>query len=403
MGDRRRQKFTDKNVLTLKPIRGKQYLVWDTVTRGLAILVNPAGSKSYRCVCQYPGDPKRFYKNIGRVGVVTLQEARDQTILAQQLARQGLDPRADDPRKSDAFSVVVERYTKTEQIGRRNNKSALATQKVILRGCAEWERRAVATIRSTNVEDLLCRIRDGDGEKKPRRYLANRLHIHLKDFFDWCVRKKVITASPMVGVDAPWSGSKPRYRDWFKGAAADDAIKRIWHAADEIGGVEGRYVKTIMLLAKRKTALLNMRWEQIDQTWFWDAPESDVAIKRLHGVPLPGLAQRVLHPRQKQGKVFEGISLALLQKKVRERVGFDFFWHGARHIAETKMAELRDKDDRSLILPHVRDLLLDHSPNRGAGKGYDHHDYIPEMRKAMEIWAAYIERLVQAEGVAVLR
>jgi hypothetical protein len=42
------------------------------------------------------------------------------------------------------------------------------------------------------------------------------------------------------------------------------------------------------------------------------------------------------------------------------------------------------------ILPQVRDLLFDHVPQRGSGKGYDHHDYKPEMRAAMEIWAEYI-------------
>ena len=52
-----------------------------------------------------------------------------------------------------------------------------------------------------------------------------------------------------------------------------------------------------------------MRWEEIDRDWFWDAPESDVENKRLHGVPLPKLARDVLGPRQTQGKVFGEIDL----------------------------------------------------------------------------------------------
>jgi hypothetical protein len=82
----------------------------------------------------------------------------------------------------------------------------------------------------------------------------------------------------------------------------------------------------------------------------------------------------------------------------------DFFWHGVRHLAETKTAELRDAQDQPLILPHIRDLLFDHASKRGSGKGYDHHDYKPETRKAMETWADHIAKLVRPdEGVAVLR
>jgi hypothetical protein len=67
------------------------------------------------------------------------------------------------------------------------------------------------------------------------------------------------------------------------------------------------------------------------------------------------------------------------------------------------MAELRDKDGRSLIMPFIRDMLLDHAPSRGSGAGYDHHDYRVEMGYALETWASYVEGLVTAQGVTRLR
>jgi hypothetical protein len=73
-----------------------------------------------------------------------------------------------------------------------------------------------------------------------------------------------------------------------------------------------------------------------------------------------------------------------------------FFFHGVRHLAETKLAELK-------IPPHIRDCLFDHIPKRGSGQGYDHHEYRDEMLAALELWAAHIERLVQPKGVALLR
>jgi integrase len=75
-----------------------------------------------------------------------------------------------------------------------------------------------------------------------------------------------------------------------------------------------------------------------------------------------------------------------LQNKVRAASGLkDFFFHGIRHIVESKMAELK-------ILPHV-DMWLNHAPKRGSGKIYNHHHYREEMLAALETWAAYIDRL----------
>ena len=52
---------------------------------------------------------------------------------------------------------------------------------------------------------------------------------------------------------------------------------------------------------------------------------------------------------------------------------------------------------------HIRDMLLDHAPSRGSGKGYDHHHYKDEMLAALETWASYIDTLVTPQGVARLR
>jgi integrase len=359
--------FPEENVLTWKP-KGRapegQWSFWDAGTgaaRGLGILVSPkTGTRSYFCVYYFNGSPKPYSKWLGRVGELSLGKARDLTRKHRGDSREGIDPKADDIRKSDAFEAAIQDYITHEQIGRHQNKSAPETEKVILSNTKDWHHRPVATLRYQEAEKLLQTIRDGDEAKglKPRRYLANRLYSHLKDFFAWCVRSKKIATSPMTDMDKPWEGEEPRQRDWFKKTAAEKAVAALWRAADEIGGNEGKYLKTMILTGKRKTDLASMRWEQIEGDWFWDPPPSKSKNKRLHGVPLPNLAQRVLHPRQSQGLVFGKImpsQLDRLQKKARETSGMgDFFWHGVRHLVETKLGELK-------VLPHIRDLLFDHT------------------------------------------
>jgi len=346
---------------------------------------------------------------LGRVGEIELEEARKRCRKARGDAQDGIDPTSDDRTKSEHFKPSVEDYIKHEQIGRHANKSAEATQAVMLRDTKDWHDRPVATIRYSEVERLLWLIRDGDKDKelKPRPYLANRLYSHLKDFFAWNVRRHKIKQSPMAGMEKPWEGAKSRERSWFKKQAADKAIKALWQAADNdaFASNEKAYVKLMILTGKRRSALASMAWEQIEPDWFWDAPASNSKNKRLHGVPLSQFAQRILGQRQSQGKVFGELgAFDRLQAKVRQESGIDdFFWHGIRHLCETKTAELRDAHERPAILPHVRDLLFDHVPQRGAGAGYDHHDYKPEMRAALEAWSNYVEGLATPPGVKRLR
>jgi len=407
-----RKRFTAQNVLKL-PRKGKQYLTWDEGTdaaRGLAILTSPTGTKSYRCVFYFPGSAKPYWMHLGRVGEMSLAKARARTREARWRAREGEDPRADASVHSDSFRAAVESFTRHESVGRRLNRSAQQSQSVVFFNCPQWLNRPIATIRSREIEHLLWTIRDGDGDRKARPYVANRLYSHLKGFFAWCARPGgPLKASPMTGMARPWSGAKPRSREWFKNAAGDDAIKVLWQTADKMGGTEGKYLKMMILTGKRKTALASMRWDEIDQTWFWNAPPSQIKNKRLHGIPLPSLAQRVIGPRQASGLVFAGANGApfnpeTMVTQIRSDSGIaDFFFHGVRHLVETKLAELKDGNGRPTALPYIRDLLLDHAANRGAGHGYDHHNYRAEMLTVLEAWAGYVERLVTAEGVARLR
>jgi len=426
------KRLTKDNVLVLRA-RPQQYMVWDSGTeaaRGLSILVSPAGAKSYRSTYYFPGSSKPHSRHLGRVGEMELDEARRLCRLDRGNARNGIDPKADDPTRSISYEAAVEDYVTREEIGRKNNSASTADEakRMLLklshptqRGADAdktkhpWLPRPVASIRPQEIQRELELIRDGirhpdDPTKylvEPHPYIANALFGRLRSFFAWCGRPTIakVKTSPMVGIEKPWSGAKPRDRDWFKKAAGDNAIKMLWGAAGKLGVAEGSYLKVMLLIAKRKTALARMLWQEIDADWFWNAPQPIAKNKRLHGVPLPMLARRILSPRKSEGFVFPGndgghisVDGGLLQAKILRASGLDdFFLHGIRHLAETKMAELK-------IAPHIRDLLLDHVPARGSGKGYDHHDYKDEMLVALEIWAANIESLVQPDaGVTVLR
>jgi integrase len=395
------KRLSEDSVLKL-PAKRRQYLAWDTGThaaRGLGVLISPSGTRSYRVVYYFPGSSKPHSMHLGRVGEMTLTDARKQAAQARAKAREGIDPKASDVSKSDAFKSAVEDYVRHWQIGKRGNATADEVKRILLKACAEWEQRPVATIRPQEIDTLLCAIRDGDDNgSKPRPYLSNRVHALLRTFFAWCTKPAIgkLKTSPMIGLDKPFDGEKPRERSFN-----DAEIKAIWRAANKLGGVEGRFLQALLLTGKRKGALSRMKWEHINATWFWEPPAAEsTKNKRLLPVPLATLTQSVIGKRQSQGYVFPGpvegthySDEGVLHTKVkRESKIADFFPHALRHTAETKLAELR-------VLPHIRDLLFDHQPMRGSGARYDHHEYGDEMREAIEKWAAYVADLVQPKLV----
>jgi integrase len=316
-------------------------------------------------------------------------------------------------REAETFKDAFADYITHEQKGRKGNATAGEVERAILKDCAEWLDWPTSDVTATDIGKLLRQVRDGGGKDKspPRPYMANRLYAYLRTFLAWCAKPDVrkIAASPMVGMDRPWEGEEVRDRVF-----GDKELKAIWKAADEIGGTPGAFTKVLLLTGKRKSAVAAMRWTELDDTGLWTPPADSrrrKRTKRLHGIPLPKLAQRIIAPlRPKEGDedasayVFPARSKGThlypgsdLADEIKEKSGIDdFFFHALRHTLETRLAELK-------VPPHIRDLILDHAPARGAGEGYDHWHYRDEMLDALEKWAAHVEKLVSPRGVVVLR
>jgi integrase len=414
-------KFTDKFVRDIEaPAKGNKviYEKWANAdaVKGFGVRITAAGARSF--VLRYVFDSREYRYTIGPFPSLSAEAARREakrlraTIdigqthpMAEREKKRG-EARA--RREAETFAEAVDDYIIREQIGRRKNATANQVKRGLTTDCAAWKDRPVAEIRAADIRKLLENIRDGGKDTHPRPYLANRTYAYLKTFFAWCAEPGIekIPLSPMIGLRRPWEGEEARQR-WF----TDDELKALWAVGDELGGVAGAYLKMAMLTGKRRSALASMQWDHIDDAGVWSPPSDGQRRKRnkrLHGVPLPRLAHRVLagiRPREGgSGYVFPGSRRGTtitpgsqFQRRVREASGIeDFFLHACRHTVETRMAELR-------IPPHIRDLILDHAPARGSGAGYDHYTYRDEMREALEAWARHIEALVAADGVKVLR
>jgi hypothetical protein len=221
LGRRNHKVFNEENVLKL-PIRRKQYVIWDRgrgrgagdCAIGLGILVSMGGVRSYRSTFYFPGSPKSHSRHLGRVGEMTLEEARELCRQDRGKARKGIDPRQDDPGKSDTYKACVDDYVERYQIAEQKNVNAEESRRTLLKDCEEWWNRPVATIRNTEIQRLLEHVRDGDEDHKARPYQANLLHARLRTFFMWCSKPQIgkVQVSPMLGLDKPTKQTNRRQR-----------------------------------------------------------------------------------------------------------------------------------------------------------------------------------------------
>ena len=424
-------RITDKLVRSLEtPAKGNR-VVYDDDVRGFGVRITSKGARSFvlnyrfadvahtgrrtseyrHTIGAYPGwsvaaarkEAEDWRRRIDRGETHPLAERRSQRDAAKAA------------REAETFAEAVEDYITREQEGRRKNATASEIRRVLLRECAAWKATPIAAMTSADIRRLLEAIRDGEPKAKepikPRPYLANRTYAYLRTFFSWCAEPGIekVSSSPMLGLRRPWEGEESRGR-WY----SDDEIAAIWRAADALGGVGGAFVKVLLLTGKRKGALAAMRWDELSEAGLWTPPADTrrrTRNKRVHAVPLPPLALRIIRPlrpasdaEEPSPYVFAGRRRGShldpgtpLQAAIKERSGVqDFMFHGLRHTVETRLAELG-------VPPHVRDVLLDHAPARGAGAGYDHHHYGAEMRDALATWARHVEGVVTPADVAVLR
>lgn len=382
----------------------------DDALPGFHVRIRRGGSKTYFLHYRARDGRERRLK-IARCDELVPERAREIARDLVERIRKGADPAAErqaarttpPPAPPETYAAAVADYIRREQQGRRQNATAGEVQRVLLKSGRAWHERPVASLTAAEIRRLLEDLRDGH-TGKARPYLANRMFSHLRAFFAWCAEPGIdkVQGSPMLGLKRPWEGETPRSRVF-----TDDELRALWRAADELAGAPGALLKVLMLTGKRKNDVAPMRWADLDERGRWQPSAQRRRNKRLHPTTLPRLALRVVlglprladNPhvfvgRRKGSHVDPG---SALQGNIQALSGVeDFFYHACRHTVETRLAALR-------VPPHIRDLVLDHAPHRGAGADYDHHHYEDEMREALEAWAAYMEGLLAGDKVRVLR
>jgi integrase len=405
----RRKTFTALNLRKLKVPKEGQQLWWDTGTKGilgLSVLVSAGGTKTFRSTFYLNGE--RVDRRLGRVGQLDLAEARRLALEDRGKADKGIDPR---PHKQDAaaakgYEYVVDQFI--EHYAKPRQRTWDQTARILKHNCKPFLKKEIDQITKQEVRALL---RSFIAEGHP--YKAAVTYAWLKKLWRWAFEEDYVTTPIMEGVRIEYD-KRERNRVY-----SEDEIKKTWNAASKLDPVESAYIKLLILLVPRKTALACMKRSHLDDaetlwTTPWELTKSRKKVskrERKYLTPLPPLAQRILKGLPNSGKdtlVFPGLpvhetaggqptfyGVPLKRKLVERGAPADFSYHAWRHTVATFLENAGYSEwERGLILNHA---------GSGVTTDYSHGHPLELKRDMLCKWADHVERLVQPQGATLLR
>jgi integrase len=390
------KKLTTKFIENAQP-RAQTYEVKDRDSP-LRLVVQPTRRKSWIVRYRRPPPDGRTAK-LTHERFVPLAEARKWAAEAMAELARGNDPAAlkldaqakAEKAAADRAADTIEQWA-AEFIRRHASKKRPSTRQQVVHVLGNlvlptWRGRVIHDITRRDVIDLIERL----AEDRP--IAANRALAWLSKFFNWLTERDVIAASPVHGVKRP---SEERKRDRV---LSDGEIIALWHACENIGGPSGGCIKLLLLTGQRRSEIAGMRRSEISDD-VWTLPPERTKNKQRHGVPLSAQALAIIDAmRQFAGSdyVFTTTGKAPLGHFDQTKAEIDaqmkpstpFVLHDLRRTVATGLQKLK-------VPLEVTEAVLNHTSGSRGGivSVYQTHQYAPEKREALQIWAEHVDRLV---------
>jgi len=203
--------------------------------------------------------------------------------------------------------------------------------------------------------------------------------------------------SPVTGVKAPAPENVgERVLD-------DGELRRLWLAAEAIGGREGACIKLLILTGQRRGEISHLRWREVGDDVL-ELPAPRMKGKRAHTVPLSSQAAGIIAAMPQVGDYVFGQSpvghFHRIKDRLDEHMGDIPKWvtHDIRRSVASGMAKI------GIAVPVIEKILAHKSGTfRGVVGTYQRHSFLPEMAVAMQKWGDHVERIVTGKSAKVVK
>ena len=363
------------------PQRG-QKSYGDETLPGFSCRVSQGGTRTF--VLMHGRD--RQLTTIGRYPVISLAEARAEA--KRLLAEQTLGKRR--PVRVAASEAL------TRFLGEQTQKNSAGTVKqteALLRN--HFPKLLLKSLEDVTTDDV-TRVTDKLLEKE-QPGAANHAFTAARTFLRWCVRRRYLQHSPIEGIELP---AKAASRERV---LTDDELKAVWSGARHIGYPFGTIVQLLILTGQRRTEIGSLQAGYlVDDTI--SLPHGTTKNKKGHSFPIGSLVKAALNtvpdlasltsdaflfPAQGHREApFRGWSKSKVRLDTKAKIQ-PWTLHDLRRTFATNLQKL------GVRLEVIEGLLNHVSGTRAGIVGiYQRHNFLPEMRVAIELWEKHLQTLI---------
>lgn len=228
---------------------------------------------------------------------------------------------------------------------------------------------------------------------------TNKLREHTRRVFGFAVAQHIIPHNPSQWLDISYAGGKQEARE--RNLSREELTSLFRDMAETKGFGRDNYltVKLLLILCVRKSELIKALKSEFNlNEAIWTIVKHRTKTKSAIDIPLPAQAiealnelfirsadsDNLLPARSSQHKKLPHISEATLNKALEKITTINHFTvHDLRRTAKTKLQEMG-------IDEFISERCLNHSISGVAGT-YGRHDFFDDRKKALQLWANYLE------------
>lgn len=392
-------KFIDSYIKNLKSEKN-----WyeKTESSGLGIRVMPSGSKSW--IYRHTLNGKRQKMTLGKYPAVSLKQAREHLLKAQELKEQGINPiEHQKQEKSREIYTVEKLFTDWyHSYIVKNRKRPLDVKKQIDADIVPLlGRKELATLQTIDITQALDVI-----VNRGAPILANRILSSLKQAFNYAVSRGNIQQNPAVSIRAKDIGGTENPSERFLSL---DEIRIIWQFLDssqcQMSLQTKSAIKIIILTGVRTAEIRLSRWSHIDfSTSLWTIPPEHNKGKVIVKIHLSHLTKDVLQelkvvsdssfvlPGMVENKPLDENALPRAIRRIQDKVGIpEWTAHDLRRTFATQLGETLNID------PVVIEKCLGHKMPRIMAT-YNKNEMLPQRKDALEQWAKCIVKILHDDA-----
>lgn len=228
---------------------------------------------------------------------------------------------------------------------------------------------------------------------------TNKLREQTRRAFGYAVAQHIITHNPAQWLDVSYAGGKQEARERNLSREEITALFAEMATAKGFGRDNYLTVKLLLMLGIRKSELIKALKSEFNlEGAIWALVRHRTKTKTGIDIPLPTQAiealqelfirsadsDNLLPSRSAQHKKLPHISEATLNKALEKITLIDHFTiHDLRRTAKTKLQEMG-------VDEFISERCLNHAI-RGVAGTYGRHDFFDERKKALQLWANYLE------------